>query len=118
MQPFNVASSLIKHQIPTNMRSFFLPAAIVITLTVVSCKKSDSTDNTVPRVKTYTEDVTSPSVDNGHVVDSFTLSYDAQDRITSLVSVTNPPEKFVYTYGSNSFKMVITGDDNSVLNVF
>lgn len=51
------------------------------------------------KVKTYTEDYTTSS---GHTVVTFNVSYDANDRITSMTSVSSPGDKFVYTYNSNN----------------
>lgn len=67
-----------------------------------SCQKG-SNDVLPPantKVKTYTEDITSPSF--GHVVTTYNLNYDASDRITSVVSSTNPGDKFVYSYPSDN----------------
>ena len=51
-------------------------------------------------VKTYTEDITSASV---NLKVTFDLSYDASDRIISMVSATNAGDKFVYQYNSNKY---------------
>jgi hypothetical protein len=94
-----------------------LPFAVVITaLFFSSCKKdSTSTDNpSTTRVKTYTEDVTSANVSNGHEVDSFNLSYDANGRLVSVISANMPPEKILYTYTSSGVIIYVTGDDNSI----
>jgi hypothetical protein len=93
-------------------------AAVITALSFTSCKKDTTTNTSTDRLKTYTEDVTSAGVPNGHEVDSFNLSYDGNGRLVSLVSVTMPPEKIVYTYtGTNTFTTDITADDNSVLHV-
>lgn len=53
-----------------------------------------------PRVKTYTEDVTTASI--GHSVITYNLSYDASGRLTSFVSASSPGDKFIYQYNSNN----------------
>lgn len=84
-----------------------LPCLFIFVIT--SCQKQiDNPDPnpTVPpaidRVKTYTEDYTASS---GHYVNTYNLSYDANGRITSLVSSTSPGDKFVYTYSTGSFTL-------------
>lgn len=65
-----------------------------------SCQKNAGGDlpASTDRVKTYTEDVTS-SV-SGHTVTTFNLSYDGSNRITALVSASDPGNKITYTYSS------------------
>lgn len=74
-------------------------------LMLTSCQKEiDPLDGTPPpppsststRIKTYTEDI---SYGAQRSVETYNLSYDAQGRLTSMVSVTNPGDKFVYSYG-------------------
>jgi YD repeat-containing protein len=72
-----------------------------------SCSKETSNTNdtessTLP--KTYTEDVTTASL--GHVVETFNLSYDGDKRLVSMISTSNPGNKFVYQYnGSSAYTM-------------
>jgi hypothetical protein len=70
-----------------------------------SCQKSISDFSTSSAtgnslVKTYTEDVVSTI--SGHSVTTFNLSYDASNRLTSMVSANSPGDKFIYTYGSGN----------------
>ena len=53
--------------------------------------------------KTYTEDYTS-SV-SGHSVITFNLSYDASDRLISMISAASPGDKFIYQYSGNTVTM-------------
>lgn len=55
-------------------------------------------------VKTYTEDLKSSA---GNLSSKFNLSYDANNRIISLVSSTNAGDKFVYQYGVNNYSLEI-----------
>jgi hypothetical protein len=75
-------------------------AALVSIIIISSCQKEPSVDlpAATDRVKTYTEDITSPST--GHTVTVFNLNYDGSNRITSMVSVSDAGNKFVYTYPS------------------
>jgi hypothetical protein len=62
-----------------------------------SCKK-ESTGNASRKLKTYTEDISAMGV--GHIVETFNITYDDQDRITSLVSTTKPGHRLEYKYSS------------------
>jgi hypothetical protein len=66
-----------------------------------ACKKSNSNNGTVIdskyKLKTYIEDGTQSSLG---IVDSFAVTYDANNRITGLTSL---PVSTLYTYSSNSF---------------
>lgn len=84
------------------------PAAFAGILFFFSCSKETSISNDTPLSgawpKTYTEDVTSSSL--GHVVETFNLSYDGDHRMVSMVSASNPGNKFLYQYnGSSSYTM-------------
>ena len=66
-----------------------------------SCQKPFNDPNPAPQnpslnllPKTYTEDYTSDV--SGHVVISFNLSYDADNRLVSMVSTTSAGDKFLY----------------------
>lgn len=76
--------------------------AFVFIILISSCKKNSNADQTTNtnKVKTYTEDVTSPS--SGHNVITFNISYDASDRIVSAISTTSSGDKFLFNYTSNS----------------
>lgn len=69
---------------------------------IFSCQKGTNDDlpAATDKVKTYTEDITSPSF--GHIVTTYNLNYDASDRITSMVSTSNAGDKFVYSYPSDN----------------
>ena len=91
------------------MNKFF--QGIIICLVLASCQKElASTDPSTPgnptpatsKVKTYTEDV---NVSGNHTVTTFNLSYDASNRVVSIVSASSPGDKFVFQYSSGNFTM-------------
>jgi hypothetical protein len=61
-------------------------------------------------VKTYTETVTSTST--GNISTTYKLSYDANNRITSMISVPNPGDKFMFTYTSDTKFIMELFSDN------
>jgi len=65
-----------------------------------SCQKngSDNLPASTDKVKTYTEDIISPGI--GHSVMTFNLTYDANDRIISIASATDPHFKTSFSYNS------------------
>jgi hypothetical protein len=76
--------------------------SLVISLLIVlnaSCKKESAGSSAPQKLKTYTEDITAVGI--GHVVEIFTINYDAQDRITSVVSSTKPGHRLEYNYINN-----------------
>jgi hypothetical protein len=77
-------------------------ALIILILLIVSCQKgtNDELPAATDRVKTYTEQITSSGL--GNSVTTYNLNYDANNRITSMVSATNPGDKIVYTYPSDN----------------
>ncbi|HEY5407329.1 MAG TPA: hypothetical protein VIJ92_09580 [Ginsengibacter sp.] len=83
--------------------------AVTVSVAFASCQKEYSpgdpgtTPTTSNKVKTYTEDVTSGGT---HTVTTYDLTYDNANRIVSLISETNPGDKFVFQYGNGSY----TGD--------
>jgi hypothetical protein len=92
---------------------------LLIALTIIlgifylssSCKKSSSTNasNNPNRLRLYIEDLrNSPQ----HVIDTFTVTYDGNNRITALAS---PTIKFIYTYSSHSFTLDLY--ENNVLSI-
>lgn len=97
-----------------------LTAAIVAIAIFSSCQKEYSiqTGTTTPGpvssdvVKTYTEDITSPLA--GHFVNTYNLAYDANGRITSLVSVTSPGDKIVYQYNPDNTYTMDIYNSNSI----
>ncbi|OQP66516.1 hypothetical protein A3860_13605 [Niastella vici] len=79
-----------------------------------ACKK-DSTSNAPRKLKSYTEDVSALGV--GHTVETFNITYDAQGRITSVVSTTKPGHKLVYNYiNSDQFTFDRIEDDKVTLH--
>lgn len=84
--------------------------AVLVILLFSSCQKeitsdlvsSDSTSITTnsSKVKTYSEYIGSAS-SQPVLFDSFNLTYDSKDRLTSLVSIINPG-KFIYAYNANN----------------
>jgi hypothetical protein len=73
-------------------------SCILLLIIFTACKK-DSGSNASHKLKAYTEDFTAPGI--GHLVETFNVNYDEQDRITSIVSATKPGHRFVYQYISN-----------------
>ena len=76
-------------------KAIIVPALVLASFS--SCKK-DSSNNpaTTNKLKMYIEDATNTPVD---AIDSFSLTYDGQNRVTSLYSTSI---KTVYTYNSNN----------------
>jgi hypothetical protein len=70
------------------------------------------TGNAAFRVKTYTEDVTSPQ---GQFVSTYNLSYDTQGRLSNLVS-SSGADRYVYTYDLNN-TFILDIFSNNVLSV-
>jgi len=91
--------------------------ALGVVLYFSSCQKEFSPDGDTspisPKVKTYTEDITSSYY--GNSVTTYNLSYDANDRIVSLVSAVAPGDKFIYKYNTNSYTLDIY--NSSVLSI-
>jgi hypothetical protein len=84
------------------MKNFTILIVSIFSFAYFSCKKNNAPDNTTTsfsKVKTYTEDITVSGV---HTVTSYNVNYDSADRITSLISTSNPGDKFVFHYNSGS----------------
>lgn len=77
-------------------------AGFALLFSVSSCKKDNAASNNsvVDLPKTYTEDVTSPNL--GHDVETYNLTFDGNNRLTSMISTTPDRLKFIYTYSSNN----------------
>lgn len=82
------------------MRFAFLLMAFAA---IVSCQKE--VDETLPeplpptnKIKTYTEDITSAT--SGHIVESFNLTYDAQNRLIGVASASQAGTRFQFGYPS------------------
>jgi hypothetical protein len=96
----------------------------IITLSIVlftSCGKeySSTTGSKAPvastKVKTYTEDITSNYLGNSYT--TYDLSYDATDRLVSIISRTNSGDKSLYTFPSNNlFKMDLYNSGNLAIH--
>jgi len=86
----------------------------IFLLIVISaaCKKESAGSNAPQKLKSYTEDFTALGI--GHVVETFNISYDAQDRITSVVSATKPGHKLVYQYSNENQFTFDKYEDNKV----
>lgn len=74
---------------------------IVCACALFSCKKSSNSNSTnnPNKLKLYIEDLSQTPANE---IDTFTVTYDADNRITALTSL---KEKFVYTYSSSSFTL-------------
>ncbi|MEP7376396.1 MAG: hypothetical protein ABI675_23565 [Chitinophagaceae bacterium] len=82
-----------------------------------SCQKDTGGDlpTSTDRVKSYTEDITSGLI--GNSVTTYNLTYDGSNRITGLVSASNPGDKFLYTYNSaTTFSMEIFNSNVRVIH--
>ena len=94
-----------------------LPAIISFIILFSSCQKDVGGDlpTATDKVKTYTEDITSVSI--GNSVTTYNLSYDASNRITSLISASDPGNKFLYTYKSaTTYSMEIYSSNALVIH--
>lgn len=79
---------------------------LIISCVLSSCQKGITDDitttppnTTSSRVKTYTEDV---NIGGAHNIVTFNLTYDANGRLLTMVSTTNPGDKFVLQYNGNT----------------
>jgi len=79
----------------------YLPVAVIAVCLLNSCKKNSGTDSsgTPDKLKMYIENATTGGLNQ---VDSFAVSYDGNNRITSLAS---PALTFNYAYSNNSFTL-------------
>jgi len=89
-------------------------AAFIGIFLFVSCKKDNSAGNNLSSVqpKTYTEDITSTNL--GNSVTTYNLTYDANNRVVSLISASDPGFKFVYKYNSNNTFTLDLYNNNAV----
>src|ERR1700733_9975313 len=75
---------------------------ILLTFLSVSCKKTNN--NTKPAI--YSDKLKMYVVNyipvGGTYIDSFAVTYDSQDRISSLISSYN---SYIYTYGTDNFSL-------------
>lgn len=88
--------------------------SLVLSLLIVfnaSCKK-ESAGNATHKLKTYTEDITAVGI--GHVVETFNINYDEQDRITSVVSSTKSGHRLEYRYINEGEFIFEKIEDNKV----
>ena len=92
------------------MTTRHLLAALSALTILASCKKNNSTEpsGNTQKLKTYIEDVWTTSY---HVTDTFSVTYDNNNRITSLAS---PEMRFVYTYSDKSFTLDLIYGTNQV----
>lgn len=85
------------------MKKNFLFSAAIALVILSSCQK-EASNTPLPaaslKIKTYTEDVRSSVL--GNSVATFNLSYDGNDRMTSMVDAADPGNKFVFAYPSSS----------------
>lgn len=77
-----------------------------------SCGKEAANNNASHKLKTYTEDITAVG---GHQVETYTINYDEQDRITSVESVTRPGHRMVYQYSAENSFTYDKYEDNKVI---
>ena len=100
------------------MKKSICPFAVISCIILFSsCQKDVSGDplTVTDKVKTYTEDITSGSI--GNSVTTYNLSYDASNRITSIISAYDPGNKFLFTYNSaTTYSMDIYGSNVRVIH--
>jgi hypothetical protein len=77
-----------------------------------SCGKDSAGNNASHKLKTYTEDITAVG---GHVVETYTVNYDGQDRVTSVESTTKPGHRMVYQYSAENSFTYDKIEDNKVI---
>jgi len=85
----------------------------IVVMAAASCKKNDN-PQTAPssKVKTYIEDASKTPY---NTIDTFNVTYDASDRVVSLLS-TSRNAGFYYTYNSNnSFTMDIKDGSHLII---
>jgi YD repeat-containing protein len=63
-------------------------------------KQEPGTNTTLSKVKTYTESITTPG--SGTIAATYNLTYDANNRITSVTQADVPGNKFVFSYTSDT----------------
>lgn len=91
--------------------AFSLVAVLILN---TSCKKDkDAGSSGRQRLKSYTEEIT--AVGQGHTVETFNVSYDGQERITSIVSTTKPGHRLEYTYIDNNKFTYEQIEDNKLM---
>ncbi len=102
-----------------------LSVLIIFFCLFTSCQKeidntvtvTDSTVNTNPTlVKTYGEETVFNDYPEFNTKDSVKITYDSQNRQVSLISLDTSGFKMMYQYGSNSFTLDQTSNDNSPLH--
>jgi YD repeat-containing protein len=94
-------------RLPNNNQMKIITGLLISLTTIAflsSCQKEITADitttpTTTSRIKTYTEDV---SISGAHNVVTFNLTYDANGRIATMISASNPGDKFLYQYNSNT----------------
>jgi YD repeat-containing protein len=79
------------------MKNTLFALAILTTLIVSSCSKSNDNNNPVVTLpKTYTEDIRSSAFNS---LTTYNLTYDGNYRLVSMVAVPDPPvAKFIFQY--------------------
>lgn len=95
-----------------------LLTAITCIILFSSCQKDAGGGPTTvtDKVKTYTEDITSPFL--GNSVTTYNLSYDGSNRISSMISTSDPGDKFIFTYNSaTTYSMDIYNSNVRVIHV-
>lgn len=86
---------------------------VAILVLNTSCKKDKAAGSTGrQKLKSYTEDLT--AVGTGHTIETFNVSYDGQNRITSIVSTTKPGHRLEYNYINNDKFTFEQIEDNKV----
>jgi len=83
----------------------------IVTGSSTNTSSSSNSTSATSKVKTYTEDVTTPA---GHLATTSNLTYDLNDRLLSMVSTTSPGDKFVYQYNSNNIYTLDIYNSNNV----
>jgi hypothetical protein len=86
---------------------------VAVLILSTSCNKDKAAGSSGrQKLKSYTEDRTAVGI--GHVVETFNVNYDSQDRITSIVSTTKPGHREEYNYINNDKFTFEKIEDNKV----
>ena len=101
---------------------YFFILSICTSLIIFSCQKEKSTGgggSTIPtKLKIYSQNYTSSG---GSGSGTFNVSYDGSDRITGLTAVSNPGNKFTFSYPTSDkviMNLYESGDVRITVNYF
>jgi YD repeat-containing protein len=85
---------------PARMKTIAI-SLVALFVVSASCKKDSDAGgdlNSAQKLRTYTKDILAIG---GRTVETYNINYDAEGRLTSLVSVSRPGYRMEYTYHNN-----------------